>query len=776
MRRLTLPLLFLMAALLSCASEDEKRIEGVLDDLATESAETKLDAIRRLRLPMDLRDERITARLHELMGDSDETIRTRAAVAYAQIGRSVGENLTLDLSKADGARLHGTLAALLAMKRPPDSAAAFAVKAIGSGDSLTRRLAVVLSAELGDSSIEYLLTALDDSSAEVRRGAAQALDMIASVDPEASIDGAEALLNAVQDADARVRLHAVRAVGALRGVDQAEKALLTALNDEDAFVQEAAAYALGRLERRSPDLENAVLKTLADGNAERGVRIALLYALWRLDPSDEAAAKLDALQLNQNRSGLTRLFFERAAKRAVQAAPDAYGTARWEASDYLACLSSPRAADFNGDGVLDLVVGRGAERLSGEYVLHGAFRAADLHSSVGYLSAYDGRNGAELWHADASGELFGAPLLTDLNKDGAADVLMGGRNGALIAVNGANGKPLWEFTGEKSGSYLNYYTAQLMSEKVDGDPALLIAHGGDPSRPPFAPRPSGRLLQLKGTDGSVHVSVEPTDRAEIYMGAYEANGRILYGTGGETQPGSLWSVSMPSFLRGDLSESVPLLKPITFKGMVAPPALAGQKIAVASFDGRLALINSETGGILWERTIPAAETWGTPAFGRFNADEAPDLFACFSIGRWPHYAGSTYLAVDGASGRVLWKEERREPFFASPLTVDMDGDGIDEALILIADMARGRSQLYRFNADGGPLEPVGEPLLGRAVGTPLIADLDGDGSLEIAMTAFTAPVDGAVSTLYVKSLNVPSTNHVGWGGYLGTRGDGVYLP
>ncbi len=769
--------LLLLAALMSCASEDEKRIEGVLDDLAKGSAETKLNAIRRLRLPSDLRNERVTARLHELIGDSDETIRTRAAVAYAQIGRSVGETLTLDLEEADGDRLHGTLVALLAMKRPPDSAAAFVVEAIGSRRLLTRRIAIVLSAELGEPCVRYLLSALEDSNAERRRGAAQALDMIAAVDPEASIDGAGALLNAVQDADARARLHAVRAVGALRGIDQAEEALLTALNDEDAFVQEAAAYALGRLEKPSPDLEKTALKYLAEENAERGVRVALLYSLWRLGPSDEAAAKLDALKLNQNRNGLTRLFFERAAKRAVQAKPDAYGTARWEASDYLACFSSPRAADFNGDGVLDLVVGRGAERLSGEFVLHGAFRAANLYSSVGYLSAYDGRNGAELWHADASGELFGAPLLTDLNKDGAVDVLMGGRNGALIAVDGADGKRLWEFTGEKRGSYLNYYTAQLMSEKFGGGaPAVLVAHGGDPSRPPFAPRPSGSLLQLKGTDGGVHASAEPPDRAEIYMGVYEANGRILYGTGGETQAGSLWSASIPSFLRGDLSGSVRLLKPITFKGMVAPPALADQKIAVASFDGRLSLIHLETGNLIWEHTVSAAETWGTPAFGRFNADATPDLFACFSIGRWPHYAGSTYLAVDGASGRVLWKEERAEPFFSSPLTVDMDGDGMDEALILIADTARGRSQLYRFNADGGPLEPVGEPLLGRAVGTPLIADLDGDGSLEIAMTAFTGPMDGAVSTLYVKGLDVPSTNHVGWGGYLGTRGNGVYQP
>ena len=63
---------------MGCASNDEKRIEGVLDDLAKGSAETRLDAVRRLRLPIDLRDERITARLHELLGDSDETIRTRA--------------------------------------------------------------------------------------------------------------------------------------------------------------------------------------------------------------------------------------------------------------------------------------------------------------------------------------------------------------------------------------------------------------------------------------------------------------------------------------------------------------------------------------------------------------------------------------------------------------------------------------------------------------------------------------------------------------------------
>ena len=774
-------LLVALAALMSCASPEKKRRDQLVDLLHDESAEKRLDGLRQLRFPEDMEDGRISTRILNLTADPNEEVQARAAIV-------IGQFKFFDVALTGHVLIPGTLTAMLFMKKPFDRSAPYIADALEDEDARMRRLAVCVAAVLGEAAAPELLKPLSSADPVERRAAARALEMISAADP-AAVESSAELLSALRDSDPTVRLYAVKTLSALGRAEVAD-----ALDDSDRSVREAAAWGIGRAENPPPNLEARLLSALQKRRSESGFRAGLIHSLGRLGLSERSKAALERIDRSDR---LLRLLADRALARPSENRPVPLRSGGWAASDHLASISSPRAADLNGDGVKDLVVGRGAESLSGEYLMLGEARFAPMHSSVGYATAYDGRNGETLWQAEADGELFGAPLLIDLNRDGVSDAVIGGRNSALIAVDGAAGERLWSFVHDRKSAPLNFYTAQpLNDQNGDGVSEILIANGGDPSRPAFAPRPAGRLMVLNGADGALispdgvtSASAETPDRAETYMSAYWAwgnpqfgGGSVLFGTGGETQAGALWSAPLAGLLRGDLSEARQLTHPITFKGAVAPPALADLTgdgtldIAAALFDGRIAAIDGSSGVIKWERIVPAAETWGTPAPGRFNKDKTPDLFVSFSIGRWPFYAGSVHMAVDGRSGEVLWKEERDEPFFSSPLTLDMDGDGVDEALILIADTDRNRSQLYRFSGAGRPLEAVGEPYLGRAVGTPLIDDLDGDGTLEIALTAFIGPPDGAVSTLYVESLGVSSANHVGWGGYLGTRGDGVYLP
>lgn len=157
-------------------------------------------------------------------------------------------------------------------------------------------------------------------------------------------------------------------------------------------------------------------------------------------------------------------------------------------------FSSPRVTDLNHDGVGDVIVGLG--RLE--------FQACD--SAV---VALDGKTGNLLWKRPAADQLFGSAILLDLTKDGVEDVIIGGRRGELQAINGTNGKVIWQFNKrlkpKKGDKWYNFYNPQLIPDQ-DGDHLadLLVSNGGDVTVPAYDPkRPPGMLVVLSSKDGRV---------------------------------------------------------------------------------------------------------------------------------------------------------------------------------------------------------------------------------------------------------------------------------
>jgi outer membrane protein assembly factor BamB len=92
--------------------------------------------------------------------------------------------------------------------------------------------------------------------------------------------------------------------------------------------------------------------------------------------------------------------------------------------------SSPRAADLNGDGVLDIIMGAGKN----EYE----------HSDQGIL-AFDGNTGELIWQQEAGDQVFGSATFLDINGDGVQDVFIGGRSNQLRALDGKTGEVIWTY-------------------------------------------------------------------------------------------------------------------------------------------------------------------------------------------------------------------------------------------------------------------------------------------------------------------------------------------
>ncbi|MCF0056634.1 FG-GAP-like repeat-containing protein [Dyadobacter sp. CY356] len=139
------------------------------------------------------------------------------------------------------------------------------------------------------------------------------------------------------------------------------------------------------------------------------------------------------------------------------------------------------------------------------------------------IIALDGKTGALLWKNPAKDQIFGSAILKDLNKDGIDDIIIGGRVGELQAINGNTGAIIWKFDkktpSQKSKKWYNFYNPQLIPDQDgDGMEDILISNGGDVTVKPYDPkRPAGKLAILSSATGKVIAEAMMPDGKETYM-------------------------------------------------------------------------------------------------------------------------------------------------------------------------------------------------------------------------------------------------------------------
>jgi len=331
---------------------------------------------------------------------------------------------------------------------------------------------------------------------------------------------------------------------------------------------------------------------------------------------------------------------------------------------------SPRPADLDGDGKLEILASGGNEFLQ-----------------RGEIVALDGTSGDLLWRTEAEQQLYGSPALIDVTGDGVLDVFAGGRNGAFAAVDGASGEVLWRFAesvpDDPGFGVYNFYTAIPIDDLTnDGVSELLLANGGWDQGMPGEPRPPGHLLVLDAKTGALLAYAPTPDGEETYMSplivpdAATSSPSILFGTGGETRSGGLWRTTLDDVLAGDISAAEQLVA-VESKGVIAPPAFGDLDgdgrldIVVATFDGRLTALGGANDEVLWELAVEGTETYSTPTLGFFDADDRPDVFGVFLHGVFPDYASAERVVVNGRDGSVLWRGETVTFTMAGDVAIDL---------------------------------------------------------------------------------------------------------
>lgn len=466
-----------------------------------------------------------------------------------------------------------------------------------------------------------------------------------------------------------------------------------------------------------------------------------------------------------------------------------FGQTSWAKTlDNIGTFSSPRVTDLNGDGVKDILFGAGRQ----EFI--------PCDSAV---IALDGLSGELLWTASAIDQVFGSALLTDIDQDEIDDVIIGGRSGELIAINGRSGKEIWRFNDVNDLSKLgyskiyNFYNPQVIPDQDgDGIQDIIVSNGGDVLVKPHDPdRPAGTLIVISGSTGKQIASATMPDGKETYMSvnvvphASPDKVEIIFGTGGETIGGSLYIDYLSSVMSGDLSHAK-VLHNSTTKGYIAPVVRADMTedgvldIVVSSVDGRCAMIDGSDHKMIWELTVPHTEAYSMPCIGQFNEDDTPDIFISYGEGIWPNIEWGIQKMINGKTGEVEYDNDLGFYQSSSPIAVDLNGDGIDEVMMSLNFLSQDTLGLRMVQNSLVGIEFKSSEVLylsplelgSNLATTPWVGDLDSDGYLDFVYSHGTNLRNYNFDGIKIHRVvtQIPLYDQLKWSAYEGSDYNGIY--
>ncbi len=342
--------------------------------------------------------------------------------------------------------------------------------------------------------------------------------------------------------------------------------------------------------------------------------------------------------------------------------------------------SSPRTADLNKDGVLDIVIGAGKNE----------FQQTDMG-----ILAFDGKTGNLLWKQSAPDQVFGSATFCDVNGDGIKDIFIGGRSPQLKAIDGKTGALIWEYKHQQYANdpilkyaHFNFNNSVLVPDQNnDGIEDLLTINGGNPLAEPYTEvnRFPGVLILFDPKTGNIIAADSMPDRKESYMTPliFSQPGNkemfILFGTGGETIDGKLYLATLSQFRSKKLSEAK-VIATEKGHGFIAPPTLADINkdgyldIIVISHGSKVSAIDGKDLHVLWTRSFPGTECSNSFAAGYFTDDNIPDFFTFISKGQWPNSTGSIEVMLNGKDGAVEYMDSIGCTGFSSPVVYDLNND------------------------------------------------------------------------------------------------------
>lgn len=346
--------------------------------------------------------------------------------------------------------------------------------------------------------------------------------------------------------------------------------------------------------------------------------------------------------------------------------------------------TTPTADDISRDGVRDIIIA----------------------AQSGRVEMINGANGLSLSAFNIDKSIHSAPLVFDVNQDGLSDIIVASDDGALAAYT-QNGIILWEYQGDVPltgiynqivGHYLNgdniedilVSTAKQGLVAVDGSNGKHLWNTAKYVKGQVITSP---LVDDFNQDGMPDMAVV-TDQDKIY--AFTGRGE---------QVSLLWEKAVPKVLFASPVILKTLYNSMIFlatqeNGLLALNGMTGKRIwltplkdivyaspvimqsvdagvhyvIVATLSGKVVALNANDGVIVWE-TYLGRKLQTSPLL--FSHHESTDKFLLIADTR----GGYSILNARNGKRLLTEKQEGADRFVVTPLMVDLNNDGQPEVVL-----------------------------------------------------------------------------------------------
>ncbi|UCE38650.1 MAG: VCBS repeat-containing protein [Thermoplasmata archaeon] len=367
------------------------------------------------------------------------------------------------------------------------------------------------------------------------------------------------------------------------------------------------------------------------------------------------------------------------------------------------------------------------------------FRYGEKRTGMSYLSSNIVEPG-ERWSFDTQSDRVAPALAGDVNNDGEEELVFGTSSGMLYVLD-KDGQVVWTFEAEGRLS-----TPPAIGD-VDGDSKNEVVIGGSYYNGGGDPN----LYVVNGEDGTLLWSFSTFDEGALYTKGFEC-APSLYDTNDDGKLDVLIGSRNYYFYAIDGADGSLLWKS-QFEHFLRSTSPIGDldkdgKDEILAVDNHAIVRIFEMDGSLDWEIIAGYGVAATPIFADVDGDGYDEIII-FTFGRADRDIPGAPL-VYNHDGSLLWTNEDYLFFYTTPTLADVDGDGL---LDIISVDSNDQVLLAYKGTDGTILyntEPFEHNFMGPGMST---ADIDGDGETEVLVAAYPNlysinAADGTVEWIY----------------------------
>lgn len=333
----------------------------------------------------------------------------------------------------------------------------------------------------------------------------------------------------------------------------------------------------------------------------------------------------------------------------------------------------------------------------------------------GDMKALNVDNGMPVWSYPVGNIIDSSPCLADVNG-GVLDVVFGSNDHDVYAVDGVTGDYIWSFP--TAGAV----TSSPASGDVDNDGDVDVAFGSYDNSVYVVDAASGTEVwhlpggnQFKSSPALYDVTGD--SKLEVFIGCTDGKMYCFNGTGAA----EVWHYTTSAAIN-----SSPAIGDVDGDG--------NKECVFVSNDGYLYVLNATTGAYKWDFNLGSASL-ASPALGDVNEDGGVDI----AIGA----AGGIMRLINGKTHLLLWSTPLTAQIDSPAALADLTGDGVLDVIV-----GTNNSVLYCLDGTNGA-QAFSYNALGSIQTAPLIYDIDDNGLLEIVFGV-------ATGTIYALDTDTPT--------------------